>query len=95
MIVFIIILVLVFVLIHTNILIYKENFLSCNKVPSGPYKNKCTNIQYKDNTLYALCLNDVDDNTYTNTQLDLKSCINDINDCDSINIDDGGNLICE
>lgn len=95
MIKFIILLVFFLILININVLTNKENFISCDRMPSGPYKNKCTNIQYNNNILYALCLSDIDDNTYANTQLDLEVCINDTNDCNSINADKYGNLICE
>jgi len=95
MIIFIIILVLVLVLIKINFFYNKEKFLLCEKIPSGPYKNKCTNIQYKNNILYAICPKQDPENTFKFTHLDLKDCVNDTNDCDSINIDIDGNLICE
>ena len=95
MIVFIIILVFVFILIYTNVLNDVEKFISCDKIPSGPYKNKCTNIHYSDNTLYALCPKREPENIFKLTELDLVNCVNDTNDCDSINIDLDGNLICE
>jgi len=95
MIVFIIILVLVFIVIYTNVLNNKEKFISCDKIPSGPYKNKCTNILYNNNILYALCPKKEPENIFKFTQLDLKKCVNDTNDCDSININLDGNLICE
>lgn len=92
---FIIILISLLVLIYVNISNSEEIFMSCDKIPSGPYKNKCTNIQYNDNILYALCPKQHPENTFKFTQLDLKNCINNINDCSSINIDIEGNLICE
>lgn len=94
MIIFIII--MVFILVLIKIFFYnKEKFLLCEKNPSGPYKNKCTNIQYQNNLLYAMCPKQEPENTFKFTQLNLKNCVNDTNDCDSINVDTDGNLICE
>ena len=73
----------------------KENFKLCNKTPSGPYETKCTNIEFSNNLLNALCISDLHDNTYVSTQLDLEKCIKDNNDCDSINVNKSGNLVCE
>ena len=95
MIVFIIILICVFILIYINVLNDGEKFISCDKIPSGSYKNKCTNIHYSDNILYALCPKREPENVFKLTKLDLADCVNDSNDCDSINIDWDGNLICE
>ena len=95
MIVFMIILVFVLILIYINLLNDMEKFMSCEKIPSGPYKNKCTNIHYSDNILYALCPKKEPENIYKLSKLDLMDCVNDSNDCDSINIDWDGNLICE
>jgi len=95
---FIIILLFVFVLIYINVLNVsnnKEKFLYCDKIPSGPYKNKCTNIQYNNNILYALCPKQDPENTFKFTLLDLIDCVNDTNDCNSINIDTDGDLVCE
>ena len=89
------ILLLLFVLIYIDFLNNWEKFVSCNKIPSGPYKNKCTNIQYSDNTLYALCPKKEPENMFKLSKLNLVDCVNDSNDCDSINIDWDGNLICE
>ncbi len=72
----------------------REKFLVCDKEPSGPYKTKCTNIEFKDNILGALCLSDLDDNRYVSSQLNLEDCVRDNNDCDSININKFGELIC-
>lgn len=93
--IFIIILLFLFVLIYLSEIVYIENFLICDRIPSGPYKTKCTNIKLNDNILYALCLVQNSDNSIISTQLDLTNCIRDMNDCDSINIDSTGNLVCE
>lgn len=91
----IIILLILLILIYISGFVNKENFVLCNSKPSGPYETKCTNIKFKNSTLSALCLSDIDDNIYVNTQLDLEDCVKDNNDCDSINIDKTGNLVCE
>ncbi len=97
MIVFIMILVIafIFILFYTDVFNHVEKFISCDKIPSGPYKNKCSNIHYSDNILYALCPKREPENVFKITKLDLVNCVNDSNDCDSINIDWDGNLICE
>jgi len=91
----IIILLILLILIYIGGLIYKEKFVLCNNKPTGPFETKCNNIEFKDNTLNALCIADISDNTFVSTQLDLKKCIKDNNDCDSINVNNMGNLICE
>lgn len=98
-----IIMIFIFVFVLISISIYipvsntnnKEKFMSCDKIPSGPYKNKCTNIHYTNNTLYALCPKHEPENIFEISKLDLADCVNDTNDCDSINVDWDGNLICE
>jgi len=86
----IILLVIIYLITNTN-----EKFVSCNKIPSGPYKTKCTNIEFNNNILYALCPKQEPENTFETTKLDLADCIRDTNDCDSININSQGKLICE
>lgn len=94
--IFIIILIILLVLIYLlNIKKYNENFISCSRVPSGPYKTKCTNIELNNNILTALCIKDRSENTFEFTKLNLTDCIKDPNDCDSINADSQGKLICE
>jgi hypothetical protein len=93
--IFIVILIILLILFYISEMVYKESFLICDKQPSGPYETKCTNIKFKDNNLSALCLSDIDDNTYVSTQLDLEECVMDNNDCDGININKNGDLICE
>jgi hypothetical protein len=89
------ILILIILLILISLIQIKEKFVSCSKIPSGPYKTKCTNIEYKNNILYALCPKQEPENTFEYTKLDLSSCVNDLNDCDSINVNSDGSLICE
>lgn len=72
-----------------------ENFLTCDRIPSGPYKTKCTNIKFNSNILYALCPTQEPENTFVPAKLNLDACIKDTNDCDSINVDSKGDLICE
>ena len=78
----------------------KEKFLTCNKMPSGPYESKCTNIKYDSNSniLYAYCPKSEPQNSFDFSQLDLSNCSNDSNDsndCGGINVNSNGNLICE
>lgn len=86
----IILLVIIYLITNTN-----EKFVSCIKIPSGPYKTKCTNIEFSNNILYALCPTQEPENTFKPTKLDLTNCVKDFNDCDSININSQGELICE
>lgn len=83
------------IFIYINEFIYTEKFLVCDRIPTGPYETKCTNIKFNDNILDALCISNISSNTYSPTQLDLSECVKDNNDCDSININSFGNLICE
>lgn len=91
--IFIIILIILLVLFYLEK--NKENFKLCNKIPSGPYKTKCTNIKYNNNILYALCPKKEPENSFEYTKLDLANCIIDSNDCDSINVNSQGRLVCE
>lgn len=86
----IILLIIIYLITNTN-----EKFVSCNKIPSGPYKTKCTNIEFNNDILYALCPKQEPENTFETTSLDLKACVRDSNDCDSININLQGKLVCE
>lgn len=82
--------------INFNLMIRSEHFILCDKIPSGAYEIKCTNIIFNDNILYALCPKTNPPNTFVFTQLNLDDCVGmNSNDCDSINIDLNGNLICE
>lgn len=92
--IFIIILIILLVIIYliNNI---NEKFISCNKIPSGPYKTKCTNIKFNNNILYALCPKLDHDNISEIITLDLADCVKDSNDCNSININSQGELVCE
>lgn len=74
---------------------HKETYISCDKIPSGPYKTKCSNIEYNNNILYALCPKQEPENTYEYSNLDISNCVKDMNDCNSININTQGKLICE
>lgn len=91
----IIILIVFLIFIYINEFTFIEKFLICDKVPSGPYQTNCTNIEFNNNILNAMCLSNKSDNTFISTKLDLEKCIKNYNDCDSINIDNVGNLICE
>lgn len=91
-IILIILLVIIYLITNTNT---NEKFVSCNKIPSGPYKTKCTNIKFHNNILYALCTTQEPGNTYEPTKLNLTACVKDTNDCDSININSQGGLVCE
>lgn len=73
----------------------KEKFISCGKIPSGPYKTKCTDIKFNDNILQAFCPKQEPENTFEISRLDLTDCVRDLNDCDSININSQGKLVCE
>lgn len=92
--IFITILIILFIVIclitNTN-----EKFVSCNKIPGGPYKTKCTNIDFSNNILYALCPRQEPANTFEISTLNLSKCIKDYNDCNSINVNSQGKLICE
>lgn len=92
--IFIIILIILLVIIYliNNI---NEKFISCNKIPSGPYTTKCTNIKFHNNILYALCPKQEPENIYGPTRLNLADCVKDSNDCNSININSRGELVCE
>lgn len=92
--IFIIILIILMVIIYltTNT---NEKFMSCDKIPSGPYKTKCTNIEFSNNILYALCPRQEPENTFETTILDLTKCVKDYNDCNSINVNSQGKLVCE
>ena len=93
--IFTLILFILLLLIYVIELISKENFVLCNSKPSGPYKTKCTNIEFNNNILSALCLSDISDNIYVNTHLDLNDCVKNNNDCESININNIGNLMTD
>lgn len=92
--IFIIILIILLVFIYL-ISFNNENFVSCDFVPSGPYKTKCSNIDFKDNILYALCPKQEPENKFDITSLDLIDCVKDTNDCRSIDINSQGKLVCE
>ena len=89
-----IILIILLVIIYSMPNVF-EKFVSCDKIPSGPYKTKCTNIEFNDNILYALCPKQIPENTFEITTLDLTNCVKNTNDCDSININTQGKLVCE
>ena len=95
--VLILIILLVFIyLFNLNLnLNLNENFVSCNRTPSGPYKTKCTNIDYNNGILSALCPKQEPENTFEFSKLVLANCVKDSNDCDSINVNSQGLLICE
>ena len=86
----IILIVIIYLITNTN-----EKFVSCDKIPSGPYKTKCVNIEFNNNILYALCPKQEPENIIERTSLDLTDCVRDTNDCDSININLQGKLVCE
>jgi hypothetical protein len=90
-----IILLIILIFIYITELESFDKFKLCDKTPSGPYETKCTNIKLKDNVLSALCISDMSEKRYVSSQINLEECINDNNDCNSINTDDTGNLICE
>lgn len=93
MILFIVFLIIILIIFYS--INWKEKFLSCDRIPSGPYKTKCTNIKFNNNILYALCPTQEPENVFVPSKLDLNNCVKDYNDCNSINIDSKGNLICE
>lgn len=95
MILFVFILIIILLIFYLIGVYWKENFISCDRIPSGPYKTKCTNIKFNNNILYALCPTQEPENVFISSKLDLTDCIKDQNDCNSINIDSGGNLTCE
>lgn len=92
---FFIILIILILSICVGMFKFEEKFLICDRIPSGPYKTKCTNIKYNDGIIYALCPTKDPENIFISSKLDLKNCIKDQNDCNSININSDGNLICE
>lgn len=89
------IIISIIILIIFYLIIIKENFISCIDVPSGPYKTKCTNIEFNDNILYALCPKQEPANTFQITNLNLTNCVKNSNDCNSINVNSQGKLVCE
>jgi uncharacterized protein (UPF0333 family) len=95
MILFIIILLIIFAIFFLSTSSNNENFLTCDRIPSGPYKTKCTDIKFNSNILYALCPTQEPENIFIPTKLNLDLCVKDNNDCESININSKGELICE
>lgn len=93
--IFIIILIILLILFYLLNDFNKENFKSCKEIPTGPYKNKCTNISFKDNILYALCPKREPNNTFEKSNLDLRNCITKSNDCNGINFNLQGKLVCK
>lgn len=87
-IIFFIISIIIFLLLYKN----NENFIKCDKLPSGPYITKCTDIDFKNNQLYAFCPKNYDNKLYPNV-LDLNKCKSNI-DCNGINVNSDGKLIC-
>jgi uncharacterized membrane protein len=87
----IIVFILIIILIFIYFFNYKELFIICDNIPSGPYITKCNNIHFNNNELYALCPNRELDNKFITSKLNLNNC-ND--NCNNINIDHRGTLVC-